>query len=97
MELRQLRYVEAVARHRHSPRASEELHIAQSALSHQIKRLEAELGTELFNRNSRSVTVTEAGHAAAPGARGGPGPGAGPRREGAWGPGPGRRPAPRGR
>jgi LysR family transcriptional activator of glutamate synthase operon len=70
MELRQLRYVEAVARHRHFTRASDELHIAQSALSHQIRRLEAELGTDLFSRTSRSVTVTEAGEAVAARARG---------------------------
>ena len=69
MELRQLRYVEAVARHRHFTRAAEELHVAQSALSHQIRRLEAELGTELFSRNSRSVIVTEAGEAVAARAR----------------------------
>lgn len=69
MELRQLRYVEAVARHRHFTRAAEELHVAQSALSHQIKRLEAELGTELFSRSSRSVTVTEAGESVAARAR----------------------------
>jgi LysR family transcriptional activator of glutamate synthase operon len=70
MELRQLRYVEAVARHRHFTRAAEELHVAQSALSHQIKRLEAEIGTDLFSRNSRTVTVTEAGEAVAARARG---------------------------
>ena len=70
VELRQLRYVEAVARHRHFTRAAEELHVAQSALSHQIKRLEAEIGTELFSRNSRTVTVTEAGEAVAARARG---------------------------
>jgi DNA-binding transcriptional LysR family regulator len=70
MELRQLRYVEAVARHRHFTRAADELHVAQSALSHQIRRLEAELGTDLFSRNSRSVTVTEAGEAVAERARG---------------------------
>ena len=69
MELRQLRYVEAVARHQHFTRAAEELHVAQSALSHQVRRLEAELGTELFARNSRSVTVTEAGEAVAARAR----------------------------
>jgi len=69
MELRQLRYAEAVARHRHFTRAAEELHVAQSALSHQVRRLEAELGTELFARNSRSVTVTEAGEAVAARAR----------------------------
>ena len=61
MELRQLVYAEAVARHRHFTRAAEELHVAQSALSHQIRRLEAELGTELFERTSRRVVPTEAG------------------------------------
>src|SRR5215208_2493646 len=65
MELRQLRYVEAVARHRHFTRAAEELHVAQSALSHQIRRLEAELGTELFERTSRRVIPTAAGEAVA--------------------------------
>ena len=43
VELRQLRYVEAVDRHRHFTRAAEELHVAQSALSHQVRRLENEL------------------------------------------------------
>src|SRR3954451_5031822 len=69
MELRQLRYVEAVARHRHFTRAAEELHVAQSALSHQVRRLEAELGTELFARTSRTVVPTEAGEAVAARAR----------------------------
>ena len=63
MELRQLRYAEAVARHRHFTRAAEELLVAQSALSHQIRRLEAELGADLFRRSSRRVEVTEAGEA----------------------------------
>jgi LysR family transcriptional regulator, transcription activator of glutamate synthase operon len=69
MDLRQLRGVEAVARHRHFTRAAEELHVAQSALSHQIRRLEHELGTPLFERTSRRVTPTEAGHAIAARAR----------------------------
>ena len=54
MELRQLRYVEAVARHRHFTRAAEELHVAQSALSHQVRRLEDEL--------ARSSTEPSADH-----------------------------------
>jgi DNA-binding transcriptional LysR family regulator len=69
MELRQLRCVEAVARHRHFTRAAEELHLAQSALSHQVRRLEAELGIALFERTSRRVTPTEAGLAIAARAR----------------------------
>ena len=69
MELRQLRYVEAVARRRHFTRAAEDLHVAQSALSQQVRRLEAELGAELFERTSRSVRPTEAGEAVAAGAR----------------------------
>jgi LysR family transcriptional regulator, transcription activator of glutamate synthase operon len=69
VELRQLRYTEAVARHRHFTRAAEELHIAQSALSHQVRRLEGELGVELFERTSRSVVPTDAGEAVAARAR----------------------------
>ena len=69
MELRQLRSVEAVARHRHFTRAAEELHLAQSALSHQIRRLEDELGTPLFERTSRRVVPTDAGLAVARRAR----------------------------
>jgi LysR family transcriptional regulator, transcription activator of glutamate synthase operon len=69
MELRQLRYAEAVARHRHFTRAADELHIAQSALSQQIRKLEVELGVELFERTSRSVVPTEAGNALAERAR----------------------------
>ena len=69
MELRQLRYVEAVARHRHFTRAAEELHVAQSALSHQVRRLEDELGIELFERTSRRVVTTDAGKAVAERAR----------------------------
>jgi LysR family transcriptional regulator, transcription activator of glutamate synthase operon len=61
--------VEAVARHRHFTRAAEELHLAQSALSHQIRRLEHELGTQLFERTSRRVAPTEAGRLIAARAR----------------------------
>jgi DNA-binding transcriptional LysR family regulator len=61
MELRQLRYLDAVASHRSFTRAALDLHIAQSALSQQVSRLEGELGVELLRRTTRSVHVTEAG------------------------------------
>lgn len=50
------RSVEAVARHRHFTRAAEDLHLAQSALSHQIRRVDEELGTRLFERKA-GITV----------------------------------------
>jgi len=61
MELRHLRTIVAVARHRSFTKAAEELHLAQSAISQQIRRLEVELGIEVFRRTSRSVEVTEEG------------------------------------
>ncbi|BAL89028.1 putative LysR-family transcriptional regulator [Actinoplanes missouriensis 431] len=61
MELRQLSYVEAVARYGGFTRAAERLHVAQSAVSAQIKALEAELGLALFARTTRRVALTPAG------------------------------------
>jgi DNA-binding transcriptional LysR family regulator len=69
MELRQLRYFEAVLRHRHFTHAADELHVAQSALSHQVRQLERELGIDLLNRTTRSVEPTEAGYLVAGRAR----------------------------
>jgi LysR family transcriptional regulator, transcription activator of glutamate synthase operon len=63
MELRQLVYFDAVARHEHFTRAAEQLRVAQPAVSAQIRRLERELGTELFHRTTRSVRLTKAGEA----------------------------------
>jgi len=61
VELRQLEYFAAVARLGQFTRASRELNVAQPAVSQQIKRLEGELGLELFNRSTRRVELTEAG------------------------------------
>ncbi|WP_299203713.1 LysR family transcriptional regulator [uncultured Amphritea sp.] len=61
MELRQLKYFEAVARTRNFSRAAEELHIAQPPLSRQIQNLEEELGVLLLDRSSRPMKLTNAG------------------------------------
>jgi DNA-binding transcriptional LysR family regulator len=61
MELRQLRYVVAVATHRHFTRAAASVPVAQPALSHQVRLLEQELGIELFERSRGGVRLTEAG------------------------------------
>mgnify|MGYP005983858955 CR=1 FL=1 len=69
MELTQLRYVLAVAETRNFTRAAEQCHVVQSALSHQIKALEHELGVDLFARTSRRVDITAAGEAFLPAAQ----------------------------
>src|SRR3954471_20318022 len=58
VELRQLAYFEAVARSGGFTRAAAELHVAQSAVSAQVRALEAELGVPLFARTTRRVTLT---------------------------------------
>lgn len=61
MEIRQLRYFLKVAELLNFSEASKVLYVTQSTLSQQIKQLEAELDTTLFERNSHEVTLTEAG------------------------------------
>jgi DNA-binding transcriptional LysR family regulator len=61
MELRHLRCLVAVARHGSFTKAGEELHLAQSAISQHVRRLEQELGVEVFRRSSRSVELTPEG------------------------------------
>ncbi|MEU8730728.1 LysR family transcriptional regulator [Streptomyces tendae] len=69
MELQQMRYVLAVAETMSFTRAAERCHVVQSALSHQVARLEQELGTKLFERTTRRVRLTPAGEAFLPAAR----------------------------
>jgi DNA-binding transcriptional LysR family regulator len=69
MELRQIRYAEAVARHLNFTKAAAEMFVAQPALSHQVKQLETELGIRLFDRGTRHVGLTDAGRAFMPLAR----------------------------
>ncbi len=61
MELRQLRYFTAVGERESFTRASEDLVIAQPALSAQVAKLEAELGVDLLERVGRHVRLTESG------------------------------------
>ncbi|NUS13466.1 MAG: LysR family transcriptional regulator [Streptomyces sp.] len=69
MELQQMRYVLAVAETSSFTRAAERCRVVQSALSHQVARLERELGARLFERTSRRVRLTPAGEAFLPAAR----------------------------
>jgi DNA-binding transcriptional LysR family regulator len=64
MELWQLRTLVATAETLNFTKAAEALNLTQSAVSHQIKALEEELGTSLFIRASRGVKLTDAGRLA---------------------------------
>ncbi|SEH54077.1 transcriptional regulator GcvA [Tardiphaga sp. OK245] len=64
-----LRAFEAAARHLSFTNAASELNVTQTAISHQIKRLEEELGLKLFIRQNRALALTPQGHDYLPGVR----------------------------
>lgn len=61
MTFQQLQYVAAIAKHRNFTRAAEACHVAQPALSQQIRKLEEELGSVLFERTRHGAEPTAAG------------------------------------
>lgn len=61
MDLRDLRYFEAIAELQHMGRASAKLHRTQPALTSSVRRLEADYGAALFERSGRGIRLTEAG------------------------------------
>jgi len=66
VELRQLRYLLAVAEEGHMGRAAERVHITQPGLSQQLRKLETELGVSLIERHSKGVRLSVAGAALLP-------------------------------
>lgn len=61
MNLRDLKYIIAVAEYRHFGKAAQRCFVSQPTLSGQIKKLEDELGVVLFERSNRSVEITPVG------------------------------------
>ena len=66
MTLQQLQYYLAAVEHGSFSAAAESLHMAQPSLSEQVRKLEAELGVDLFARVGRGIKLTEAGRALRP-------------------------------
>lgn len=62
MELRQLEYFQMVAKTNNITRASEQLHVSQSTVTLAVQKLEDELGTLLFDRSQKQLSLTTEGH-----------------------------------
>ncbi len=63
MNIRDLKYLIALAEHKHFGRAADASFVSQPTLSTQIKKLEEELSISLFERDNKNVMITDAGHA----------------------------------
>ena len=61
MEIRHLKLIKAIVEEGGITKASDKLHLTQSALSHQLKEAEQKLGTDIFTRNNKKLILTEAG------------------------------------
>ncbi len=61
MTLREIQYVHAVAHHGNMTKAAEALHITQPSLSQSIKSIEDQVGTRLFHRSKKGMTLTDQG------------------------------------
>lgn len=62
LNLLKLEYFVAVAKYKSFTKAAQKFHVAQPAISHQIKSLEQEIGFQLIDRTTKGFTLTEAGH-----------------------------------
>ena len=62
IEIRHIRHVEALARHRNFARAAKELKMTQPGLSRAIQNLETALGVVLFDRNNREISPLSMGN-----------------------------------
>lgn len=63
VDIYQMKYVLALAKHKNFTLAAESCYISQSSLSQQISKLEKQLGVKLFDRTTRTIRITEAGQA----------------------------------
>ena len=61
MEIRHLKLIKAIAEEGTITKAIDKLHLTQSALSHQLREAEDQLGTKIFNRQARKMILTKAG------------------------------------